>query len=58
MAQNTKGKMIRRVFMLGVLLTILIGVIGVRLFQFQIVEGAQSLEAATKSTSESIFTAR
>lgn len=54
MAQNTKGRMIRRVFMLGVLLVILVGVIAVRLFQFQIVEGAQSLEAATRSTSSTV----
>ncbi len=54
MAQNTKGRMIRRVVILGVILAIFCSVVSVRLFQFQIVEGADSLQAAQTSTSSTV----
>lgn len=54
MAKNTKGRMIRRVVMLGIILAVFIGVVSVRLFQFQIVDGEESLEAATTSTSSTV----
>ncbi len=54
MAQNTKNRMIRRVVFLGVLLAAFICTVGVRLFQFQIVEGSQSLDNAQKSMSNTV----
>lgn len=54
MPGNTKGKMIRRVAMLCVLLILFASVVAVRLFQFQIVEGSDSLQKATTSTSSTV----
>ncbi len=54
MAGNTKSRMIHRVIVLGLILVVFFGVVSVRLFQFQIVEGQESLEKAIKSTSSTV----